>query len=171
MHIITRSLPVALALLVFAVTTVQAGDLPAIGHEDGDPLPQTIFALDSAAFDAFNHCEDPAQLQEHASYFADDVEFYHDIGGVTWTRADMLANTENNACGRYRRELVAGSLRVYPVKDFGAIEQGVHRFCQVDSGDCEGLADFIIVWHDLGGRWEITRVLSYGHRPSPASAL
>jgi hypothetical protein len=130
------------------------------------PLFDTISALDTAAFDAFNHCSEPGQLQKHASYFAPDVEFYHDTGGVTWTRQDMLANTEKYVCGNFRRELVAGSLKVFPIKDFGAIAQGSHRFCQFASGKCEGIADFVIVWHNQDGHWEITRVLSYGHRPN-----
>ena len=31
------------------------------------------------------------------------VEFYHDTGGVTWTRQDMIANTEKYVCGKFRR--------------------------------------------------------------------
>lgn len=129
-----------------------------------DPLPETIAALDAAVFDAFNRCDDPAQLEKHAGYFATDVEFYHDTGGVTWNREDMLANTKKYVCGNFTRELVANSLAVYPIKDFGAIAQGSHRFCQIADGKCEGLADFTIVWRRTGERWEITRVLSYGHR-------
>lgn len=132
----------------------------------GDELFQQISRLDAETFDAFNHCSDPAQLQKHASYFDADVEFYHDTGGVTWTRDAMLANTAKYACGNFTRELVPDSLRVYPIKDFGAIAQGAHRFCQIASGQCEGMADFAIVWRNQGGKWEITRVLSYGHRAS-----
>ena len=117
----------------------------------------------------FDCCADPAQLQKHAEHFATDVEFYHDTGGVTWTRDAMIANTAKYACGHYTRELVAGSLQVSPVKDFGAIEHGVHRFCQVGTDRCEGEADFTIVWRLRDGQWTITRVLSYGHRPSPAT--
>lgn len=131
-----------------------------------DPLFDTVAALDSGVFDAFNHCDVPAQLHKHAGYFANDVEFYHDTGGVTWTRQAMLANTEKYACGNYRRELVAGSLKVYPVKGFGAIAQGVHRFCQVGTGQCDGVADFTMVWRERDGQWQITRALSYGHRPN-----
>ena len=129
-----------------------------------DPLFETISALDSAVFDAFNHCSSPEQLQRHASYFAPDVEFYHDTGGVTWSRQHMLANTAKNVCGHFRRELVPGTLQVFPIKDFGAIAQGSHRFCQFASGKCEGIADFVIVWRNRSGHWQITRVLSYGHR-------
>lgn len=130
-------------------------------------LLETISVLDAAAFDAFNHCDQPGQLDRHAGFFSENVEFYHDTGGVTWNRADMLANTRKYVCGHFTRELVPGSLVVYPIKGFGAIEQGTHRFCQLDSGQCEGLADFTIVWHDTGTTWEITRVLSYGHRAAP----
>lgn len=132
-------------------------------------LQATIATLDTAVFDAFNRCADPAQLQAHAAHFATDVEFYHDTGGVTWTRDAMIANTAKYACGHYTRELVAGSLQVYAVKDFGAITRGVHRFCQVDTGRCEGEADFTMVWRLRDGQWTITRVLSYGHRPSTAT--
>lgn len=131
-----------------------------------DPLFETVSALDSALFDAFNHCSSPEQLKKHAAYFAPDVEFYHDTGGVTWSRQEMLGNTEKHVCGNFRRELVPGTLKVFPVKDFGAIAQGSHRFCQFASGKCEGLADFVMVWSHQDGRWQITRVLSYGHRPN-----
>lgn len=132
-----------------------------------DPLFNTVAALDAATFDAFSNCSAPEQLKKYASYFAPNVEFYHDTGGVTWNRQDMLARTKKNVCGIYRRELVAGSLKVIPIKGFGAIAQGVHRFCQFKTGICEGIADFTIVWRHHGGKWEITRVLSYGHRPNP----
>ena len=135
----------------------------------GDDLTTTVATLDRAVFDSFNRCQDPAQLEEHAGYFDPEVEFYHDTGGVTWTREAMLENTRKHACGHYTRELVAGSLQVSPVKDFGAIEHGVHRFCQVDTGRCEGEADFTMVWRLRDGQWNITRVLSYGHRPSTAT--
>lgn len=136
---------------------------PAAAAQDAQ-LFSEVAALDSAAFDAFNRCSDPAQLQKHASYFAPEVEFYHDTGGVTWDRAQMLANTEKYVCGKFRRELVPGTLKVFPIKGFGAIAQGTHRFCQFDSGKCEGQADFTTVWRFKDGKREMTRVLSYGHR-------
>jgi len=65
---------------------------------------------------------------------------------------------------------VPGTLAVYPVRDFGAIAQGQHRFCQTGTGKCEGVADFTIVWQrQQDGQWRITRVLSYGHRANPGA--
>tara|TARA_R110002033_G_scaffold31392_4_gene68515 strand:+ start:338 stop:796 length:459 start_codon:yes stop_codon:yes gene_type:complete len=131
---------------------------------DDGGLADQMKALDTAVFDSFNHCEKPEELQKHASYFATDVEFYHDNGGVTWDRDTMIANTKNNACGHYTRKLVEGSFNVHPIKDFGAITEGEHIFCHNKTNQCEGKADFVMVWRKVDDKWQITRVLSYGHR-------
>ena len=85
---------------------------------------------------------------------------YRDKGGET-----VVDNTRNYICHRVRRELTAGTLKVYPIKDYGAIEEGGHRFCQLDSGKCEGVAKFLMIREHVNGRWRMTRVLSDGHRP------
>jgi hypothetical protein len=152
--------PVVLAGIALLSTLPMAHASEAGSTEE---LTRLVAALDTAVFDAFNKCSDPAELARHASYFDEGVEFYHDNGGVTWNREDMLVRTRDNACGKYRRELVEASLEVYPIKGFGAISQGTHRFCEGDS-TCDGLADFVMVWREQEGSWQLTRVLSYGHR-------
>lgn len=161
--LLIATLIAAISLGVFALAS-DSTNQPV--KQAADSLSATIAALDTNVFDAFNSCSNPEQLQKHASYFAPDVEFYHDTGGVTWSRQEMLANTEKYVCGHFRRELVPGTLKAFPIKEFGAIAQGSHRFCQFDSGRCEGIADFVIVWSNQNGSWQITRVLSYGHRPN-----
>jgi hypothetical protein len=131
---------------------------------DGTTLHDTVAALDQAVFDSFNRCADPAQLDKHASYFDPAVEFYHDTGGVTWSREAMLENTRRYVCGHFTRQLVPGTLEVFALKDFGALARGQHRFCDSNSGKCEGRADFTILWRLHQGHWQITRVLSYAHR-------
>jgi hypothetical protein len=153
-------------LATLAACTTSVPSLKAGTYETLLDLFSTVAALDAAVFDSFNSCGAPEQLDRHASYFAPDVEFYHDTGGVTWTRQDMLANTQKYACGNFRRELVPGSLKVFPIKDFGALAQGEHRFCQFASGECEGVADFVMLWRKQGDLWQVTRVFSYGHRPA-----
>ncbi len=157
--------PMVVALIA-ATASVSAASAPVDrpADQDAGSLFDTIAMLDTAVFDAFNTCSSPQQLQRHAGYFSPDVEFYHDTGGVTWSRQEMIANTEKYVCGNFRRELVPGTLKVFPIKGFGAIEQGSHRFCQFDNGQCDGMADFVIVWNNQNGSWKITRVLSYGHR-------
>lgn len=144
------------SLLVACAVTVEAA------QDDDVALTQTISALDANVFDAYNRCD----LDAFAGYFAADVEFYHDKGGVTRDRASVVENTRKYICHKVRRELVAGTLKVYPIKDYGAIEEGEHRFCQLDSGTCEGVAKFLMIWEHTNGRWQMTRVVSYGHRPS-----
>jgi hypothetical protein len=163
---ILPTLAAALLATAFAGCAMAPAQTDAEKEGAADPLFEAIATLDTAVFDSFNKCSTPDQLQRHGSYFAVDVEFYHDTGGVTWTRQDMLANTQKYACGNFRRELLPGTLRVYPIKDFGAIAQGAHRFCQLKTGSCDGTADFLIVWRNQGGNWSITRVFSYGHRES-----
>ncbi|TRY29622.1 nuclear transport factor 2 family protein [Aliiglaciecola sp. M165] len=127
-------------------------------------LQEKMLSLDNAAFDSFNRCEDPKMLKKHATYFAPDVEFYHDNGGVTWDRETMLENTQKHACGKFTRKLLPNTFQVSPIRGFGAITEGVHVFCQTSSQKCEGKAKFVMVWRDTEGTWEVTRVLSYGHQ-------
>ena len=169
-----KKLACALSILSLSVlnacTAIVPGAKPAarpeVSSQPASPLFTTVAALDAAVFDAFNRCSAPGELQRHANYFAPDVEFYHDEGGVTWKRSEMIANTKKNVCGKFRRELVPGTLKVFPIRNFGAIAQGEHRFCQLASGKCEGMADFVMVWRKRGNGWQVTRVLSYAHRPS-----
>ena len=42
-------------------------------------LDSTMKALDAALFDSYNKCD----LQKFKSFFVDNVEFYHDQGGLT----------------------------------------------------------------------------------------
>jgi hypothetical protein len=44
------------------------------------------------------------------------------------SKKDIINATKKNICGKVTRELVKGSIEVYPVKDFGAIEIGLHKF-------------------------------------------
>jgi hypothetical protein len=150
--------------LLLAATLVAAHAAHAVPEAD---LKATITALDTAAFAAFNDCSAPGQLDAYASYFAPDVEFYHDLGGVTWTRDAMIAQTRQNVCGKFQRELVPGTLQVWPIKAYGALARGEHQFCHFKAGGathpCEGRAEFTILWRQQGAAWVMTRVFSYGH--------
>ena len=148
-----------LASCLLAASAAQAAPEP--------DLATTIASLDTAAFAAFNDCAAPGKLDDYASFFAPDVEFYHDLGGVTWTRDAMIAQTKQNVCGKFQRELVPGTLKVWPIKDYGALARGEHRFCHFKpdgtTHPCEGRAEFTILWHRQGNTWTITRAFSYGH--------
>ncbi len=147
------------ALLAALSASVAATAQTMPGVNDDAALSATIAALDIKVFDAYNRCD----LATFGSYFSPTVEFYHDKGGATFDRATVVANTRKYICHKVRRELIAGTLHVFSIKGFGAIAEGEHRFCQI-GGECEGAAKFLMVWRKIGAKWQITRVISYGHR-------
>ncbi|NUO73661.1 MAG: nuclear transport factor 2 family protein [Frateuria sp.] len=156
------------AAVIVATPRLEAAPLkrdPAPEAAAPEALVRTVTALDARFFGAFNTCDAPGQLDKHAAMLDPNVEFYHDNGGVSWTRKDYIDKTRQNVCGHFRRKLVPGSLRVYPIKDFGAIEEGDQHFCDLKSNRCFGAAHFMLVWHRTANGWQVTRAFSYGHRP------
>jgi hypothetical protein len=126
-------------------------------------LYDTVLHLDSAMYRAYNGRNLPALL----AFFAPGLEFYHDQTGLTTYAENRERFRANFAkASTMRRELVPGSLEVYPIKDFGAIEIGTHRFYQTDPGQPEKLVGeprFMHVWQKTQGTWQIVRIVSYGH--------
>ena len=131
-----------------------------------ESLVEKMKSMDFLVFDSFNKCADENQLKAHEKYFSEDVEFYHDNGGVTWNRETMINNTKKFACGKYTRVLNDETFKAYPIKDFGAITEGSHKFCNADTSICDGKAKFLMVWENSDDRWQVTRVFSYGHLPN-----
>ena len=123
-------------------------------------LTQTVSDLDTKLFDAYNHCD----LKTMGTMVSDDLEFYHDQTGLMVGKAPFLAAIQQNICGKVERTLVPGTLEVYRLKGFGAVEIGVHRFHRPgDEKDPGGEAKFVHVWQNKDGVWKITRVISYDH--------
>ena len=143
-----------------AVGLIPSSVVAAQSAPEDSALTQTISKLDSTVFDAYNRCD----LVAFGRFFAPDVEFYHDTGGASFDRKTVVDNTRKYICHKVRRELLPATFRVFPIKGYGAIEEGEHRFCQVQTGDCEGIAKFLMIWRNKNGRWQLTRVMSYGHR-------
>ncbi len=146
-----------------AAEPAPAGNTAVTTPPPTDPaaLRELVTGLDRAMFDAYN-AHDVARLM---ALFAPGLEFFHDTGGLAGYEAAQGGFTQvfaNNP--DIRRDLVPGTLQVYPIKDYGAIEIGAHRFCHTEDGkaDC-GTFQFLQVWHYDDGRWQVSRVVSYGH--------
>jgi ketosteroid isomerase-like protein len=124
-------------------------------------LTEEITGMDTKMFDAFNSHDVDGLM----SLFTEDLEFYHDKGGLTTAQqtsegfTKMFGNTPD-----IKRTLVPGTLQIYPIKDYGAIELGTHRFCHKENGkdDC-GNFPFVMIWKKVGDSWKVSRVISYGH--------
>ncbi len=76
-------------------------------------LHNRIAQLDSIFFDAYNRCE--TQLEVYANFYADDLEFYHDRGGLTQSKKEVVDGTAKHICGKVTRHLKPDSLEVYPI--------------------------------------------------------
>ncbi len=124
-----------------------------------DALFQKVQALDTQLFDAVNHCD----LATLSSMVAPDLEFYHDKTGLAVGRQVFLDSVQNNLCGKVTRVLVPGTLEVYPLAGYGAVEIGVHRFHHPGDPNNVGEAKFVHIWKNTGGKWTLTRVISYDH--------
>jgi hypothetical protein len=125
-------------------------------------LFDTIVHMDSLLFYAAN----TGNLAVMKTFFTEDLEFFHDANGLAGYEKTMenfqnvFKNNKNT-----RRVLVEGSMEVYPMKDYGAIQTGLHKFCQLDNGvlkDC-GTFKFLHIWKRTSTGWKISRVVSYNH--------
>ena len=126
-------------------------------------LFDSIARMDSVMFDAFNAHD----LEKLKTTFSEDLEFYHDKGGLAdykQTMKNFKSLFERNKNTGLRRDIVKGSLEVYPIKDYGAVEICAHRFCHVENGknDC-GTFKNIMIWQKKDGQWKVTKVISYDH--------
>lgn len=146
-----RSL-LSLGLLTALVAGAQTAQHP-------DELFNAIHTQDARLFDAYNHCD----LDTLANMVSDDLEFYHDQTGLSVGKAPFLAAIKQNICGKVHRTLLLDTLEVYPIKNYGAVELGIHRFTHPNDPGAVGDARFVMLWQNKGGAWEITRVISFEH--------
>ncbi len=124
-------------------------------------LYKEIAHMDSILFNAFN----TRDINQFKTLFTENLEFYHDKGGLTnYEHTIDFLKTTAKINNQLRRELVKGSLEVYPIPGYGAMEIGAHIFCHLENGkeDC-GTFKFVHIWQKKDGEWKITRVVSYGH--------
>ncbi|MEM9996299.1 MAG: nuclear transport factor 2 family protein [Bacteroidota bacterium] len=136
------------------------------------PLYDELARMDSLVFAAsFVACDFDAAN----ALFTDDVEFYHDLTGASYgeaVRDDFRRLTAS--CPRENgvtRELIEGTLEVYPMQDYGAIQMGLHRFTE-RGAPTSTIAQFVHLWQrQPDGTWKISRVLSFDHRPESVSTL
>ena len=170
MHIgeMMKRLFLSMAILLAGCVTISAEDAQraAVAKKKkatSGELFETIARMDTAVFDAFN-AHDVARLM---AIFTDDMEFYDDGGDGNPKGAAQVKEDFGKMFTRVpdlHRELLPGTLEVYPLAGYGAIAVGEHRFCHEENGkaDC-GITKFSMVWRQVGDTWKLSRVLSYAH--------
>jgi len=152
---------VSVALLVLAA-------LPSLAATPAEESEQ-IRAADSSFWQAYNACNTTAM----DPLISQDVEFYHDKGGLTQGRQALVDSIRNNLCSNpdfhLRRELVEGSLEFHHLNGGYGLLSGAHRFYVLETGKPErldGQARFTTLFKLNDGQWQMHRVLSYDHGPA-----
>ena len=129
-----------------------------------------VRTFDAAYWAAYNSCD----LKGLSAMNTDDLEFYHDLGGVMKGKAPFDNAMAKNICGnpanKVRREAITDSVHAYPLMDngalYGAIIEGRHQFYNAAPGKPEelsGTARFTSLYLLKDGAWKMARVLSYDH--------
>lgn len=131
----------------------------------------TLKTKDSLLFNVgFNECD----LTQFKNLTTDDLEFYHDQNGIINSNTEFEKIMANGICKKDnpykpRRELVEGSLKVFPLYKngilYGAIQYGEHKFFERFEGKeiAGSTALFSHLWILENNQWKIKRVYSYNH--------
>ncbi len=153
-------------IFLFASCTLLA-QLPA-----NSAIYKTIKENDSLLFNiGFNTCD----LEMFETLIDSDFEFYHDQSGILNSKTAFIENLSNGLCAsngfQARRELVSGSLKIYPLYSsgtlYGALQTGIHNFYEKQKGKEEvygSTALFSHLWVLIDDEWKLSRVVSYDHR-------
>jgi len=140
-----------------------------------DSLIAEAVKTDSLFWDGYNRCD----IARMMHYIPEDLEFYHDKGGITMGDSAFEMSIKNGLCSdqgkfRLRRAVVAGSEKPYPMmkdgKVYGVLMAGKHLFYLSQNGGKEhadGLAQYADLWLLRDGEWKLARVFSYDHGPAP----
>lgn len=153
-------------LLSYCAAFAQAKE----GATETKEITSIILHHDSLFWQAYNRCD----VDKMAAYFTDDVEFYHDRNGMTTPKIKLEEATRNGLCNnpnsRLRREQLEGTVKVFPMNNYGALITGEHVFYVNEPGKAEyldGYGKFTHLWLFNDDTWKMSRIISYDHGPPP----
>jgi len=145
------------ALIILALTSFKTKPF-VTEHLDPKSLYDSIAMMDAKWEDAYNNCK----LDIMEEIISEDLEFYHDQGGLMTSKQKLIEALKNNICGKVTRELKKGSLEVYSINGYGAVEMGLHAFHNNNetNNSPSHYSKFVHIWKREKGKWQITRVIS-----------
>jgi len=124
-------------------------------------LFDTIVRYDALMFDAFHL----RNIQSFQKCFTTDLEIYQDNIGVRKYAEAMEAFAELFKKEYVlKRMLIPGTLEVYPIQGFGAIQTGWHSFSHTEAGVlvCDTFK-FMHIWKLEQLQWKVSRIVTYDH--------
>ncbi len=120
-------------------------------------LHAQIVRMDSIFFDAYNHCK----MEVIEQLFSEDIEFFHDKGGLSTSKKDIVNAIRNNICDKVQRELIPGTIEVYPIANYGAVQMGWHQFHNNQEPDAKPHpSKFVTIWKKENDKWVMSRIIS-----------
>ena len=143
--------------IVIIITLVLVSNILKGQDAEDKALYDTIMDLDKTYFTAYNDCD----MKTQSEFYDDDIEFYHDMGGLATDKAELLKSIEKNICGKVTRTLIEESVEVHPIKDFGAVQIGMHKFYNNQEPNAISKpTKFIVIWKNTDTKWLMSRVIS-----------
>lgn len=148
---------IAIILFLFTwVTNAQVVEIPRYKASNIE-LSKEIIKMDSIYFTAYNTCD----MKTQASLYDDNIEFFHDKGGLMTDKTQLLKSLKENICNKVTRTLIKGSIEVYPINKYGAIQIGYHKFYNKEEPNAKAVpSKFIVVWKKENENWKMTKVIS-----------
>lgn len=156
-------------LVTCTMLSISAFAQPNSQLPDLNGIRKAIYHNDSLFWQAYNQCD----VDGMAAFLTDDVEFYHDKGGPLYTLAKFKENLRTGLCGktdsRIRRDVVPGTVNIFPMDNYGGLITGEHIFYVSDGKKetLDGYGKFTQLWKFENNVWKMSRILSYDHGPAP----
>ena len=160
------------SLLLCSIGCLMASGIAIAQVEQNSDLFKNLIAKDSILFKiGFNKCE----VDKSSTFIAEDLEFYHDKGGVLTSKEAFVNQMKNGLCNpnnpeKTYRFLVEESLDVFPMYNngelYGALQNGKHFFSPNQSmtfEETDNYALFSHLWIKENDEWKLKRVISYNH--------
>ena len=126
-------------------------------------LHETIVALDKLYWEAYNKGDSITLF----NLMTDDHEFYHDIGGPTFSKEKMKVRLRNfiNLNDGVVGKTVEGTMEVYELPDYGALQLSYRRFYDKKNPEWTAPARAIVLWKNTPNGWLRSRVVSLHENP------
>ncbi|ARV07829.1 DUF4440 domain-containing protein [Polaribacter sp. SA4-10] len=150
---------ILLAILMFLFSLIMNAQVNEIQKYKAPNLElhNEIIKMDSIYFAAYNNCD----MKTQAHLYDEKIEFFHDKGGFANDKTALLKSLKDNICNKVTRTLINGSVEVYPIKDYGAIQIGYHKFYNKEEPNAKSKpSKFIVVWKKENKNWKMTKVIS-----------
>jgi len=134
----------------------QAEQIKEFGNPKNE-MHQQIIKMDSIYFNAYNNCD----ISTQRKFLSNDIEFFHDRAGLSTSKTEILSSIKKNICGKVTRILIEDSIETYPIKNYGAVEIGYHKFINNEEPNNQSTpSKFIIIWKEENAKWEMTKIVS-----------